>query len=121
MSIRLCIDNTTPGHAGKTLSAAFPTGPAGRLAPLSAIGLRPDPHSLDSLSCFPSFPPPRAQLHAALAGVCRLGGASPDGLTQTVLHCFGGLLSPFDFLPVPGRTGNCPRRDRHGRLHRAIA
>jgi hypothetical protein len=107
MSIRLCIDNTTPGHAGKTLSAAFPTGPAGRLAPLSAIGLRPDPHSLNSLSCFPTFPPSRAQ--------------SPDGLTRTGWHCLGGFLSPFDFLPVPGRTARCPRRDRHGRLHRAIA
>ncbi len=121
MSIRLCIDNTTLGHAGKTLLAAFPTGPAGRLAPLSAIGLPTVPPSLGSLFCFPALLPSLAQSHAALAGVCRLGGASPDGLPRTGWHCLGVFLSPFDFLPVPGLTGHCPRRDRHGRLHRAIA
>jgi len=121
MSIRLCIDNTTLGHADKTLLAAFPTGLADRQVPLSAIGLHPTPPSLDSVSCFPALLPSLAQSHAALAGVCRLGGASPDGLPRTGWHCLGVFLSPFDFLPVPGLTGRCPRRDRHGRLHHAIA
>ena len=121
MSIRLCIDNNTPGRADKTRLAAFPTGPAVRLAPLSAIGLPPAPPSRNLVSCFPLFLSSHAQSHAALAGICRLGGDSPDGLTRTCLRCFGVFLWFANSLPVPWLTGRFLRRNRHRRLHRAIA
>jgi len=121
MSIRLCIDNNTPGRADKTRLADCLSGPTDRRVSLSAIGLPPAPPSPNSVSCFPAFLPPRTQSHAALAGVCRLGGDSPDGLTQTCLRCFGVFLWFANSLPVPWLIGRFLRRDRHGRLHRAIA